>query len=93
MKVEAELEDELRKSERRKTTKALAGFGASTVLGVASIAFPALGFLSAASALYGFSAGTSLKDVVNQHLSMKKVEKDLGERPISFLLDLSQNPN
>lgn len=87
--IESEIrsQDEILETLRKRTRNTLLSFGTSAVLGLASLAFPELLPLSIGAAGYGtLLGGASLKDVVNQHLTGKKKVKELGERPVSFLI-------
>ncbi|MFC1577634.1 hypothetical protein ACFL36_01355 [Thermodesulfobacteriota bacterium] len=85
----ASIENErFRKQKRKKKIKrvlSFSSFGLSAVFGVASIAFPNLLVVSAASALFGVGLGTSVKDLINDHLTEKKKIRTLARRPIAFM--------
>lgn len=92
LKEEAQSNQAILEKARKQARNSAISFGASVALGIASLSFPAVLPLSIGAAAYGaILGGSSLKDVVNEHISGKRVRKELGERPITFLLEANQN--
>jgi len=76
-----------RREEKAKLLKGLTSFSASVGLSVASLALPALLPLAITSALYSaVVGGKSVRDLINDHLSEKKIVADIAQRPIALLL-------
>ena len=79
---------------RKQTRNAGISFGTSLGLGLASLAVPALLPLAITSAAFTtIIGGASLKNIIDQHLTNKRKIAELGERPISFILNAYQQQN
>lgn len=92
--IERELEKEKQALNclNKKTRNTYISFGASAILGMASLAFPELIPLSIGAAGYGaLVGGASVKDIVNQHLSGEKTIKKFSDRPVTFLIGAYQS--
>ena len=73
---------------RRKLKLSALSFAGSTVLAVASTAFPPLAPAAIASTIASLAlGGSSLRDVINAHLAGKRQRSELLQRPVAFLAD------
>lgn len=79
--------DDLRR--RRKISSI--GFGTTSILTIASLAFPAILPLTIVAAGYGIIMGENAKDFVNNLLSGNSELKELGRRPMSLLIETTDN--